>query len=274
MGSSSNYLEQLRNVRAVLLDMDGVVYRGRVALPGVQELLDYLESTVRSWLFVTNNATKTPELFSKTVQAMGIQATADHILGSAQATASWLAEVAPQGGRVQVVGQVGLISALLSAGFELATDPFEAEFVVAAADFDLTYKKLADATLAIRHGARFIGTNNDATWPGELGLLPGAGSILALLETATGVKPEIIGKPFPGMFQQAMHSLKVEPSQTMMVGDRYDTDIAGAIDLGLVTVGVLTGVSTREMFEQVDAPPALVVTDLPELLALFREADG
>ena len=266
-------LERLGNVRAVLLDMDGVVYRGRQPLPGVQEMLDYLERTGRRWLFVTNNATKTPEMFVQTLAQMGIQAAPGHILSSALATASWLADEYPARGRVQVVGMSGLILALLDQGFTLAADPFQADFVVAAADFDLTFRKVADATLAIRNGARFVGTNIDASWPSEQGELPGAGSILALLETASGVAPTVIGKPFPGMFQQAMRMLGVGPEETLMVGDRYETDIVGAIKLGILTAGVLTGVTSEEGFRQADPPPDLILPGLPALLALFQAAD-
>ncbi len=266
-------LERLGNVRAVLLDMDGVVYRGQQPLPGVQEMLDYLERSGRQWLFVTNNATKTPEMFVQTLAQMGIQAAPGHILSSALATASWLADEYPGRGRVQVVGMSGLILALLDQGFTLAADPFQADFVVAAADFDLTFRKVADATLAIRNGARFVGTNIDASWPSERGELPGAGSILALLETASGVAPTVIGKPFPGMFQQAMRMLGVGPEETLMVGDRHETDIVGAVKLGILTAGVLTGVTSKEGFRQADPPPDLVLPGLPALLALFQAAD-
>jgi 4-nitrophenyl phosphatase len=271
MQLTNQAFDRLRNVRAVLFDMDGVLYRGSQPLPGVQAMLDFLEDTHRKWLFVTNNATKTPAMFVKSLADMGVAVTPEHILSSAMATASWLAEQSPSGGKVQVVGMSGLLLALLDHGFTPAADPFEADFVVAAADFDLTYKKLADATLAIRNGARFIGTNLDATWPGEQGELPGAGSILALLEAASGVKPEIIGKPFPGMFHQAMRILGAAPEETLMVGDRYETDIVGAIDLGILTAAVLTGVGTREQFLQADPPPDIVVGGLPELMAAWTD---
>ena len=118
-------------------------------------------------------------------------------------------------------------------------------YAVAGINFKLTYEELANVALAIRAGARFIGTNSDATYPSERGPLPGAGSILALLATATGQQPLVIGKPNRGMYELAMARLNVTPDQTLMVGDRYDTDISGAIKLGLWTAGVLTGISTR-----------------------------
>ncbi|MFN8444491.1 MAG: HAD-IIA family hydrolase [Caldilineaceae bacterium] len=264
----------LRSVRGVLFDMDGVVYVGNRPLPGVQTMLDALEEKGYRWLFVTNNASLTAEQFAEKVAKMGIRATPDHILGSADATASWLAEQVrehgwPQG-KVIMNGMEGLRTALVEAGFELTGDPFEATYAVSGANFNLVFKDLADLTLAIRNGARFIGTNPDVTFPTERGQIPGSGSILALLSAASGVQPTVIGKPNAGMFEIAMHRLGLQPQETLMIGDRYDTDIAGAIKLGLVTVGVLTGISSRAEFESAEAPPHLICEGLPELLEHFK----
>jgi len=260
---------RLADVRAVLFDMDGVIYRGGTLLPGVADLLAYLRETGRPYLFVTNNATRTPEMFAAKLTRMGVHATPDQFLGSAEVAAAWLAQQHPDGGRVQIVGQEGLYAALFAHGFQPAEDPLHADFVVAGMDMYITYQKLAAACLAINNGARFIGTNGDVSFPTEMGETPGAGSILALLQTATGVAPQIAGKPYPAMFQQAMARLDVTPAQTLMVGDRYETDIVGAVELGILTAGVLTGVTTRERFEQADPPPDLIVADLVALLAMM-----
>lgn len=270
-------LDALRAVRGVLFDMDGVIYVGTRPLPGVQEAIDYLTSTGRTFLFVTNNASKTPEQFVARLAEMDIHVRPEQVLGSAEATACWLAgQVADHGwprGPVIVVGQDGLRVALQKSGFELTTDPHTAKYAVAGISFQLTYDELANASLAIRGGARFVGTNSDATFPSERGLLPGAGSVLALLTTATGQQPLVIGKPNRGMYEQALARLNLTAGQTLMVGDRYDTDISGAVPLGLCTAGVLTGVSTRADFEQADPAPRLIVDNLPELIDRFRSAD-
>ncbi len=271
-------LAGLRAVRGVLFDMDGVIYVGTRPLPGVQEAIDYLASTNRAFLFVTNNASKTSQQFVERLAEMEIHIRPEQVLGSAEATACWLADqVANHGwprGPVIVMGQDGLKVALQNNGFELTIDPHAATYAVAGINFKLTYDDLANVTLAIRNGARFIGTNSDATFPTERGPLPGAGSILALLSTATGQQPLVIGKPNRGMYEQAMARLHVSPSQTLMVGDRYNTDIAGAIPLGLWTAGVLTGISTRDEFERANPPPHLIADDLPDLVNQLRRVDG
>ena len=270
-------LTGLRDVRGVLFDMDGVIYVGTRALPGVQEAIDYLTSTGRKFLFVTNNASKTSEQFVARLAEMDVHVRPEQVLGSAEATAVWLAEqVAHHGwprGPVIVTGQDGLKVALQKNGFELTTDPHTATYAVAGINFQVTYEELASVTLAIRGGARFIGTNSDLTYPSERGPLPGAGSILALLTAATGQQPFVIGKPNRGMYEQAMARLNVTVGQTLMVGDRYDTDISGATKLGLWTAGVLTGISTRDDFERASPPPDLIAEDLPDLVNRVRWAD-
>lgn len=265
----------LSPIRAVLLDMDGVLYVGDTPLSGVQDFLDYLDATDRRWLCVTNNASRTSSQFVEKLAAMNVRARPDQILGSAQVAAQYLAEdVRGEDGRIPgkvlMLGMAGLRTALVEEGFTFTDDPFDAAYAVAGAHFHVTYDELADMTLAIRNGARFIGTNPDNSFPTERGQLPGTGSILALLAAASDVEPEIVGKPNAAMFEIAMHRLGVEPHETLMVGDRYETDIAGAIELGLVTAAVLTGITSAEGFAQAVPPPTLVVEDLPALQRVFE----
>jgi 4-nitrophenyl phosphatase len=273
MATETEQIAKLRQVRAVLFDMDGVIYVGNQPLPGVQELLDYLDATGRRWLCITNNASNTSQMFADKLAKMGIKANPAHILGSAEATAAWLGEQAPQKGKVIMLGMEGLRTALLNEGFTLVDDPFDAEFAVAGINFNLVYEDVARMALAVRNGARFVGTNIDPTYPSERGQIPGTGSIIAMLEAATSVKPEIVGKPYPGMYQLAMHRVHSQPAETMMVGDRYETDITGATTLGLVTTGVLTGISSRAVFEAGTPPPDFILSGLPELLERFQQAD-
>lgn len=278
MADNRDFKEKLRAVRGVLLDMDGVMYVGDTPLPGVQDFLDYLEQTGRRWLCITNNSSRTPEMFVEKLARMDVKAQPENVLGSAQATASWLAHHVPLNGasrgKVIMLGEEGLRTALLEQQFELVEDPAEAEFAVVGINFQLTYEMLANVTLAIRQGARFIGTNPDTSFPSERGHVPGTGAVVALVEAATGVTPEIIGKPNSGMFDEAMSRLGISPAETLMVGDRYETDIIGAVALGMPTVGVLTGITTAEEFAQSEMPPDKVLADLPALLRLFQESDA
>lgn len=264
----------LKGVESVLLDMDGVLYVGNQGLPGVKELLDYLDASGRSWLCVTNNSSRTSADFSQKLAGMGVNVPADRILGSAEATASWLAQQVPPGTKVLLMGEKSIHDQMRSKGFTLVTDPFEAEVVVATIFFGLNYSILTELTLAIRNGARFIATNPDPSLPTERGQVPGTGSIVALLSTASGKRPEYVGKPYPGMYQQAMQRVGTQPAATLMVGDRYETDIVGALDLGMLTAGVTTGVTSAAEFASMDRPPHLVVSGLPQLLEAFRLADA
>ncbi len=273
MATSVEHAALLKSVESVLLDMDGVLYVGNQGLPGVQELLDYLDASGRRWLCVTNNSSRTSANFSEKLMGMGVSVPPERILGSAESTASWLAQQVPSGTKVLMMGEQSIRDQLLSKGFDLVTDPYAAEVVVATIFFGLNYSILTDLTLAIRNGARFIATNPDPSLPTERGQVPGTGSLVALLSTASGKRPEYVGKPYPGMYQQAMQRVGTPPATTLMVGDRYDTDIAGALDLGLMTAGVTTGVTSATEFASMDRPPHLVVPGLPQLLDAFRIAD-
>jgi 4-nitrophenyl phosphatase len=272
--ANSVVLAKLSQTRAVLLDMDGVIYVGDTALPGVQELLDYLDLTDREWLFVTNNSSRTSRAFADKLAGMDIHVGPEKILGSAEATANWLAGQVRPGAPVIMMGEASLRDSLANKGFELVEDPFLAEVAVASIFYGVNYEALSKMTLAIRNGARFVATNPDVTLPTERGQVPGTGSLVALLAVASAQQPEFVGKPYPGMYEQAIARVNADAGSTLMVGDRYETDIEGAIKLGMPTAGVLTGVTTQEGYASVEAPPDLVVKGLPELLAYLQMADG
>jgi 4-nitrophenyl phosphatase len=273
MVTSVEHAALLKGAESVLLDMDGVLYVGNQGLPGAQELLNYLDASGRTWLCVTNNSSRTSANFSEKLAGMGVTVPPERILGSAEATASWLAQQVPAGTRVLLMGEKSIRDQMLSKGFELVTDPYDAEVAVATIFFGLNYSILTDMTLAIRNGARFVATNPDPTLPTERGQVPGTGSLVALLSTASGKRPEFVGKPYPGMYQQAMQRVGTPPASTLMVGDRYDTDISGALELGMMTAGVTTGVTSATEFAHMDRPPHLIVSGLPQLLDAFRIAD-
>jgi 4-nitrophenyl phosphatase len=268
-------LTRLRRAKAWIFDMDGVLYRGSQALPGVRELLDALTLRERRFMLATNNSTATPEAYESKLAAMGIEVSAAEVLTSGLATRDYLMQTLPDGAGIYVIGMPALRE-LLFAGTPFNPVQYgeeQPEAVVVGLDLGFTYDKLKIANEAIRHGARFIATNADATLPTEAGLVPGAGSIIAALETASGQRPVVIGKPETPMLEAAMARMGVGPDETVMIGDRLDTDILAGARAGVPTVLVLTGVSTREDLATAEALPDVVVSDLPSLVeALTGEA--
>lgn len=261
----------LSSARAFLLDGDGVLYRGSEPLPGARAFIDALNASGAPYLLLTNNATRTPEQLAAKMAPMQLAIDAAHIFTSAQATALWLQDRYPAGARILVVGEDGLRVALSQGGFRLVDEHRQAELVVAGLDRTVTYARLAEATLAIGRGCPFIASNPDKSIPTERGVEPGAGALIAFLQAATGVTPPMIGKPEADFFHQAMRSLGVTPDETVMVGDRYETDILGAHNAGIRSAAVLTGISRAAEFAAAAAPPTWVFEDLVALLGAWRE---
>jgi 4-nitrophenyl phosphatase len=252
--------------------MDGVLYRGIEPIPGTRAFVDFLRHQGIGFVLATNNSTKTPQQFVDKLAGMNVMVYPDEILTSALATASYLAGLASPGTRVFVVGQDGLRTALQQEGFELVES--EADYVVAGMDFTICYERLRDACLQIRAGASFIGTNPDLTFPSELGIVPGAGSLLAFLEAASGIKPTIIGKPGTAMMEQALTHMDAQPPTTAVLGDRLETDILAGQRAGLFTLLVLSGVTDRSLLAKAEIQPDLVFDDVARLHHAWKELLG
>lgn len=256
-----------------MFDMDGVLYRGKQTLEGVHELLAFLDARGIIYGCITNNATLTPEQYEDKLAAMEIVMPAGRVVTSALATARYLRDHYPQGTRVLIIGMDGLRQALLGDGY-FVEDRQTPDLVVQGADFELTYTRVKEACLAIRRGARYIATNPDKTFPSEEGLIPGAGAVLAMLEAASDVRAFVIGKPAPTMFHVALDLLGGAAATCLVIGDRLDTDIAGAHNAGMPGALVLTGVSTREELATSPVRPNAVFADLVELLGVWRAASA
>jgi 4-nitrophenyl phosphatase len=238
---------KFNKILGVVLDMDGVLWRGDQPLPGFHDIFAYLHERSIPYALLTNNSGKTPTQYVEKLARLGVpDVPAARILTSASATAAYLSGQYPAGTRVYVIGMDGIREALDAAGFDVVGEDGPAEVVVAGIDFALSYPKLRRAALLIRAGAAFIGTNGDKTFPTPDGLVPGAGSILALLRTATDIEPTVIGKPALPMFEAALRVTGTPAAQTLMIGDRLDTDISGAQQAGLATALLLSGVANPE----------------------------
>ncbi len=252
-------------LKALLLDMDGVLWRGTQPIGSVTENLATIAAKGLKAAFVTNNSTLTVEQYQEKFRKFGAKVEAKQIYTSANSAAHYLHMQYPQGGSVYVIGETGIQQALETRGFTLADTDCIA--VVAGLDRQLTYDKLRTATQLIAMGAAFIGTNPDRTLPSPDGPVPGAGSILAALQAASGVQPTIIGKPGAAGFMAAMDAMGVTPQETLMIGDRVDTDVAGAQAAGCRAGLVLSGITTEAEARAWQPAPDYVAADLATLLA-------
>ena len=258
----------LAAITHLVIDMDGVLYRGDEPLPKLREFFAYLRQRPIPFILATNNSTHTPEQYTAKLARMGVEVLPAEILTSGQATARFLAREYPAGTRVHVFGMPSLYKAIEEEGFVLADE--DVAVVVASMDREVTYEKLKRAALLIRGGARFIATNRDPTVPSAEGLLlPGTGTMIAALETASGVTPTAIGKPEPTMFQLALVQMGARPETTATIGDRLDTDILGGQRAGLTTICVLSGSSSRTEAEAFG--PDYIFEDIAELLDAWQQ---
>lgn len=246
-----------------LIDLDGTMYRGKEKIPAAPSFIRRLHAANKRVLFVTNNSTRSPEqVAANLVTNHQIPAQPAEIYTTALATADYLAKRAGDRRRVYMIGEQGLKDALESRGFEL-TDQ-RPDFVVVGLDTEVTYGKLEVAVLAILAGATFIGTNADSNLPNERGLTPGAGSLVRLVEYATQTKPIMIGKPEAIIMEMTLQRVGLTKEQVVMVGDNYHTDIEAGINVGMDTLLVYTGVSTKEQVAREEVPPTHVVDSLDD----------
>lgn len=262
----------LNDIQALVIDMDGVLWRGDEPLPGMADFFEFIQTRALPFMLATNNASKTPEQYLKKLAGFGVKVNRENILTSSLATAAYLKQTFGPDLTVYVVGQEGLREAMREAGFKVVEDSRQpADVVVAGIDFTITYEKLKHAAFLIQRGARFVGSNGDLTFPSEEGLAPGAGSILAAIEAATGVKPVTVGKPERLMFDIALKKMDSTPQHTAMIGDRLETDILGGQRAGLKTILVMTGVDDQAAITEKDIQPDAIFSGVEELTQIWQK---
>jgi 4-nitrophenyl phosphatase len=269
------------NIHALIIDMDGVLWHGEQAIAGLNEFFQLLRERAMPFVLATNNASHTNTQYINKLARMGVSVAAKEILTSGMATAIYLAEHKdPANTRIFVLGEEGARLPLLEQGFTL-TDLYQlntaetpnagADIVVCGKDETINWDKLSTATLNLQKGAEFIATNADTTLPTELGLVQGNGAILAALHAATGRTPTVIGKPKPIIYQQALALLGTTAEKTIVIGDRLDTDILGAVRTGIRSLMVLTGASSTADIEPLDYAPTWVLPDLQAVTAALQK---
>ena len=244
--------------------MDGVIYHGNRLLPGVREFVDWLQREKKDFLFLTNNSGKTQRELQAKLSRMGLDIDEKHFYTSALATAQFIATQMP-GARAFVIGEPGLLNALYEQG--ITFDDVSPDYVIVGESSSYTYDNICRAVRCVQKGARLIGTNSALTGPTEQGIVPACRALVAPIELATGKEAYYIGKPNPLMMRTGINLLGGHSQDTVIIGDRMDTDIVAGIECGLDTVLVLSGVTDRSMIDHFPYRPRLVlqgVGDIPD----------
>jgi glycerol-1-phosphatase len=249
--------------RAVLLDLDGVLFRGDRIVPRASETLTELRAAGTRIVFLTNNSARTPEQVAAKLRGLGIDADAGEVVTSARPAARLVAQA---GRSAYVIGRDGVRAALTDAGVEVVDGaPESVDAVVIGWDGEVGYEELRVASVLVRRGARLVATNDDASYPAPGGeLWPGAGAILAAVETASGATGTVAGKPHRPLFDEALDLAGTR--EAVMIGDRVETDVVGAVGAGIDAVLVLSGASSRSELLDHDELPVAVGDDVGVLL--------
>jgi NagD protein len=248
--------------KSFLLDMDGVLVRGRTPIPGAAEFITRLQQTRTPFLVITNNPMYTPEELKRRFAAVGLAIPAANFFTSALATAQFLAQQRP-GGSAFVIGEQGLFQALADEGYQLTDE--RPDYVVIGETLSYDFERITRAIRLILGGARFIATNPDGAGPSEDGPVPECGALVALVERATDRRAYFVGKPNPLMMRRALKTLGAHADDAVMVGDRMDTDVVAGIEAGMTTILVLTGVTRPEDVDRFPYCPTQVLPSVRDI---------
>ena len=248
--------------KCYLLDMDGVLVRGSRPIPGAQEFIERLLAAEARFAVLTNNPMYTPRDLEHRLRSVGLTVPHDHLFTSAMATAQFLHHQMP-GGSAYAIGETGLTTALHDVGYVLTEN--DCDYVVLGETNNYSFERISKAVRLVAAGARFIATNPDPTGPSEKGIEPACGAMAALIERATGVAPYFIGKPNPLMMRAALRFMGAHSEETVMVGDRMDTDVVAGMESGTETLLVLTGVTREEEILRFPYRPSRVLASVADI---------
>lgn len=265
-----NKQEIIRRMKLFLFDLDGTLYLGEQLYPFTIDLLRRIRETGGRSLYMTNNSSKSVEDYIRKLERLGIPATREDFITSAQATA-WYLQRNHSGKTLYVCGTESLKQELREAGFPVTEEAAEAQCIVMGFDTELTFQKLWDVSwLLSTRDIPYIATNPDYVCPTEFGSVPDCGSVCDMIYNATKKRPVVIGKPEPLMPKLAMERLGIPPEQTACIGDRIYTDIRSGLNAGITTMLVLSGETTREILDASDVKPHFVLEDAGEILEALR----
>jgi len=263
MQNELNYIEQIKSKKAFICDMDGVIYHGDRILPGVKEFIDWLKKENKKFLFLTNASERTPKELKDKLKRMGIDVNEDVFYTSALATASFISSQKPKG-TAYIIGDAGLINALYNVGYSM--NHIDPDYVVVGDTHTYGYERIENAINLVIKGAKLIGANPDVTGPTENGIAPSTKALIAPIELASGKKAYFVGKPNPLMMRMALRKLQSLREDTVIIGDRMDTDIIAGIESEIDTVLVLSGISTKENISNFPYRPRYVLSGVIDLI--------
>lgn len=255
-------MQNLRDKKAFICDMDGVIYHGNRLLPGVKDFMDWLNFNNKQFLFLTNSSERSPKELQMKLARLGLEVGEEHFYTSALATATFLSTQRP-GCSAYVIGEPGLINALYNVGITM--NEINPDYVVMGETRTYNFEKVERAIHLVRNGARLIGTNPDLTGPVEGGIIPATRALIAPIELSTGKQAYYVGKPNPLMMRHALKQLGTHRADTAIIGDRMDTDIVAGIETELDTVLVLSGVTSRDMLSDFPYCPKYILPGVGEI---------
>lgn len=257
-------MNELKKKNAFVSDMDGVIYHGNKLLPGAREFVQWVKANKKKYLFLTNSSERTPRELREKMLRLGVDVPEENFYTSALATADFLSRQRP-GCSVFVIGEAGLYNALYERGISMNDN--SPDYVVVGETRTYSYERLEKAVYLINtKGSRLIGTNPDMTGPTEHGIVPATGALIAPIELATQCQAYFVGKPNPLMMRRAVKRLEAMSRDTVIIGDRMDTDIVAGVEAEVDTVLVLSGVTEIKDIERFAYRPSYVMRGLDELM--------
>jgi len=272
MSSKNKELELIRSKKGFICDMDGVLYHGNKLLPlyhgnkllpGVKEFVEWLKRENKKFLFLTNSSERTPRELQEKMHRLGIDVDRSNFYTSALATATFLASQKPKGS-AYIIGEAGLINALYNAGYTM--NNIDPDYVVMGESRTYSYEKIEAAVNLVIRGAKLVGTNPDTSGPVEHGIAPATKALIAPIEIATGRSAYYVGKPNPLMMRIALKKLGIVREDSIIIGDRMDTDIIAGIESEIDTVLVLSGITSKELINDFPYRPKHVLEGIQSIM--------